>query len=372
MKILMLCDVLFPQTTGGAGRAARELARALRRAGAEIEFLTRARPGGAGDGAIPTTYYPPPGRSWPRVYRRLFRERVAAFRPDVVHVHQPLPAFLSIPRAYGGPILYTFYSPWPDELLLKRSAWPRAARRAAAVLYRAIERRALAAAAIVTVLSEYSRADLRRLYGREAVLIPGGVDSARFRPREAPGGGGASGEAPKKVRLITLRNLVPRMGLDGLVEAMRLLPDRFELDIGGDGPLRGPLQERISELGLAARVRLRGHVPDEALPDFYARADWFVLPTAALEGFGLVTLESLACGTPVLGTRVGATPELLERFDPRWVIPAPDAKSIASTVAAAIDLPRPPREELHRRVSSEFDWSVIGGRYLELYRTLRA
>jgi glycosyltransferase involved in cell wall biosynthesis len=260
-------------------------------------------------------------------------------------------------------LLYTFYSSWPDELMLKRSPWPLAARRAAALLYRAIERRAVGSASVVTVLSEYSRADVRRLYGREPVLIPGGVDSGRFRPSGSPARDG-------KVRLVTLRNLVPRMGLGELVGAMKLLPARVELDIGGEGPLRADLARRIGALGLASRVRLRGHIPDPALPEFYSRADWFVLPTAALEGFGLVVLESLACGTPVLGTRIGAIPELLERFEPRWVIPSPDAETIASSIASALELERPPREELHRRVASEFDWGVIAGRYLELYDAL--
>jgi glycosyltransferase involved in cell wall biosynthesis len=64
-------------------------------------------------------------------------------------------------------------------------------------------------------------------------------------------------------------------------------------------------------MGLAGHVRFVGHIPEADLPAYYQAADCFVLPTRALEGFGLVTVEALACGTPVLGTPVGATPEIL-------------------------------------------------------------
>src|SRR5207249_11624167 len=60
-----------------------------------------------------------------------------------------------------------------------------------------------------------------------------------------------------------------------------------------------------------------GFIPDETLPSYYHAADVFVLPTRELEGFGLVTVEALACGTPVLGTPVGATPEVLSGLEDR-------------------------------------------------------
>jgi glycosyltransferase involved in cell wall biosynthesis len=111
------------------------------------------------------------------------------------------------------------------------------------------------------------------------------------------------------------------MGLEILLRAFRLLarevPD-LHLAIGGSGPLEGMLRALRGSLGLSDRVRFLGYVPEAALPGLYAAADLFVLPTEQLEGFGLVTVEALACGTPVVGTPVGATRRASLGIDPRW------------------------------------------------------
>ena len=89
--------------------------------------------------------------------------------------------------------------------------------------------------------------------------------------------------------------------------------------IGGSGPLRGKLVSLSRELGIGERVIFAGFISEEDLPDFYRMADLFVLPTVELEGFGLVTLEALASGVPVLGTPVGGTREILGRLDERFL-----------------------------------------------------
>ena len=215
-----------------------------------------------------------------------------------------------------------------------------------------IEKQILSRAAAIVVLSEYSSRELKRLYNLPSILIPGGVNSKRFQPvgRE---------RSDQDLRLVTLRNLVPRMGLTQLVRALTLLPSDVRLDIGGEGPSRPALENLISSLGLGDRVRLLGHIPDAQLPRFYSGADWFVLPTVALEGFGLVILESLSCGTPVLGTRIGAIPELLERFDSLWVIPEASSEAIASTLSSVAKQPLPDPWELHDIIAGQFDWLTM-------------
>src|SRR6185436_4243444 len=132
--------------------------------------------------------------------------------------------------------------------------------------------------------------------------------------------------------VVTLRNLEPRMGLIELLRAMpavRAAQPDVRLVVAGTGPLAPALQAETAALGLASTVRFTGFVPEGDLPAFYGAADLFVLPTQALEGFGLVTLESLACGTPVAGTPIGATPELLEPLDRALVFDGASSESIA-------------------------------------------
>jgi glycosyltransferase involved in cell wall biosynthesis len=362
MKILSVCDVLFPQTTGGAGRVARELAEAFMKMGAGVEFLTRFT-GKASPSGDQVTYFQPPGKAFPGHYREIFLETVKRFNPDLIHVHQPFPACLSISSFSSKPVVYNYYSPWSEEFKMKFSLVPRSLRKIMSPFLAAAERRVVHRATAIIVLSQFSNHQLMRLHDREAVLIPGGVNSERFQPT-------GESQPDKTLRLITVRNLVPRMGLPQLIRAMSLLPAHIELTIGGRGPLEAELLGLISSLGLSDRVRLAGHVPEEDLPHFYSSANWFVLPTVALEGFGLVTLESLSCGTPVLGTRIGATPELLEKFDPQWIIEESTAKEIAATILTVIEKPSPSPSDLHHRVAAEFDWKSIAKRYLEMFESL--
>src|SRR5262249_20071919 len=118
--------------------------------------------------------------------------------------------------------------------------------------------------------------------------------------------------------LLTVRRLTARMGLDNLIRAMavvrRAMPD-VSLVIAGEGPMRESLGQMIEKLGLRDVVHLAGRVPAEALPMYYRAADLFVLPTAAAEGFGLATIEALACNVPAFGTPVGGTIEVLGRVN---------------------------------------------------------
>ena len=121
--------------------------------------------------------------------------------------------------------------------------------------------------------------------------------------------------------LFTVRNLVPRMGLENLLEAVTMLGEEQRnllLLIGGEGQLRPRLEELIRSRGLQDSVQLLGFVPEDQLAKYYQASDLVVLPTLRLgKGSGLVTVEAaVACGTPVVGTPVGARFKVLSTVDP--------------------------------------------------------
>jgi glycosyltransferase involved in cell wall biosynthesis len=164
--------------------------------------------------------------------------------------------------------------------------------------------------------------------------------------------------------LFTLRRLVPRMGLDRLLLALRQVKSegfRFRLIVGGTGPLRSQLEALSMQLDLQDSVSFVGFVSEDVLPMMYAAADVFVLPTTALECFGLIALEALACGRPVLATPVGAIPEILKRFEPRWLAQSADTRSISDLVRSYLKSELPDHEpvELRNKVVTDYSRDKI-------------
>ena len=111
------------------------------------------------------------------------------------------------------------------------------------------------------------------------------------------------------------------------------------------------------------------HSPNE-LADHYRAASLFVLPTVALEGFGLITVEAFACGTPVLGTPVGAIPEVLRPFDPRLLArdASPDAlaEGILRLLESDLKAEFPP-EKLRAYVESHYTWQKHTAGVIRIY-----
>ncbi|MCK4299785.1 MAG: glycosyltransferase family 4 protein, partial [Planctomycetes bacterium] len=251
---------------------------------------------------------------------------------DVLCLSQPLSgagvllsgAFARSRRAY------CFHSPWQAEWAIEhpRPTFAGAPRRwlayqRNALLRNILEDWVLRRCHAYMVLSRFMRSRLLRCHPRIAPqrvrLIPGGTDTRRF---SSEGGKAAArrrlGLPLRRPILLTVRRLVARMGLDALLQALPAVLEAVPkalLLVGGTGPLRPRLEELSARLGTEAAVRFLGHVASEQLPLYYRAAHLFVLPTRSLEGFGLVTIEALASGTPVVGTPVGGTVEILTGLD---------------------------------------------------------
>jgi len=139
--------------------------------------------------------------------------------------------------------------------------------------------------------------------------------------------------------------------------------------IAGRGPLADALQAQIDALGLAQHVRLLGFVPDEQLPLAYRAADLTIVPTVALEGFGLITLESLAAGTPVLVTPIGGLPEAVRGLSASLVLEAATKEALAAGLIEALtgQRPLPTAEACQAYVRAHYDWPVIARRVKAVY-----
>jgi len=265
---------------------------------------------------------------------------------DAVIIHQP-GNFFSL--ALSGKLedvtkIYVFHSPWHHEYLLSSSNKQGLTQKIAAKIRLLIERFCLQKAHRIITLSSYMKNMLHHTHAvplEKIEINPGGVDLDRFRPmknREAEKIN--RGFLPGYVHLLTVRNLEPRMGLDRLLKCMAILRKakvKAHLCIGGDGPERVKIQNLIRELALTDDVTMTGFIPTELLSRYYGASDFFILPTRRLEGFGLVTPESMACGTPVLGTPVGGTKEILTNFVPQLLFSDTSPEAMATGIRRAIE-----------------------------------
>ena len=286
---------------------------------------------------------------------------------QVISGHSPLQALGAMQALKHGTVHsnYTVHSPFDDELLSNSSSGrPGVAQRIASLVARRVDRRNCQLADQVQCDSRYTLSVMtqrhRRAVGHKGLVAPGWVESTRFVPAE-------NRSAIRQVLgehwnvdvpvFFTLRRLQNRMGLETLVDACQLLAQRglkFRTLIGGGGPLRESLQERIHSAGIGESVRLLGRLPEEQLSDCYAAADCFVLPTKALECFGLIVLEAFACNTPVIASNVAAIPELAERQGREWMFEPGDVVQLADRMQAFLERQLKPTVDL-RAVAMEYD-----------------
>lgn len=110
---------------------------------------------------------------------------------------------------------------------------------------------------------------------------------------------------PGKSLILSIGRLVPYKGFSVLIKAMKYLPEKYHLIIGGKGPLQKELEELIVSEGLGGRVTLEGYLPDSSLPDYYGASHIFVLSSIMkTEAFGIVQIEAMSCGKPVVATLI--------------------------------------------------------------------
>jgi glycosyltransferase involved in cell wall biosynthesis len=374
-----------------------ELLKRLKAAGHEVEvFCSAYRGGGGGEYAgIPVhrfRYFPARWedlthdeaapdrmrRSWryavmPACYVaggmvaiwRLCRRR----RYDIVHVHWPMPhaVFGAIARATCGARLVTLW--YGVELRWVQSSLPWLSR---------LVRWALRTSDQVAAISSYTAQEIARFAAVPVRVIPytiGLPESAASHPAVAPRRDGA-------FRILFVGRLVERKGVAQLIEAVRQLPPGLgaRLEVIGDGPERPRLEALVREGGLGERVALRGRVSALELRGAYEAADVLALPSildsrSDTEGLGVVLLEAMSYGVPVIGSRVGGIPDIIVDGETGLLVPPGDATALAWTLERlATDA------ELRARLSSagrehvrdHFSWDRIVTQWEECYAAAMA
>lgn len=252
----------------------------------------------------------------PRTFgMRLAREMRSRSREfDVLHDNQTLaPGLLGIARG-GLPVVTTIHHPISADRRLEIEAatnpWRKYTKWRWYSFVPMQARVARASSRIITV-SETSRDDIVREFGvdpERISIIPVGVDVETFWPD-----GSARHRVPGRLTTITSAN-VPLKGLSVLIDALALLPQDAWRELVVVGTPNRAVETQLEALGLSPRVRFVSGISDDDLAGLLASAAVHVVPSL-YEGFSLPAVEAMACGTPVVATRVGALPQLVHGTD---------------------------------------------------------
>ena len=373
LRTLQLGMEWFPDKPGGLNRVYYELMRHLPDAGVEIHGLVAGteRVAAESRGMI-EGFAPHSKRLAPRL---LAMRRVAGplLRSDpavLVVSHFALYSAPIIDELGDHPLVVHFQGPWGLEGHAERQG------RLSVLAKTTVERMVYRRAKAFIVLSKPFGRILETRFGippERIHVIPGGVDVPRFAIAESQAACRRRlGWPEDRPIVLSVRRLMRRMGLDDLVAATAILrqtvPDVLVL-IAGRGPITEELQGQIDDLGLRDNVRLLGFLPDDDLPSAYRAATITVVPTVALEGFGLIVAESFAAGTPCLVTPVGGLPEAVAGLSAHLILKDIGPTAIADGLGAALTgrLPLPSAHDCLEFARAHYDWPVIAERIRLVY-----
>lgn len=394
MRILTITDTFFHDAPGGLGRVAWDVAKAMARRGHEVVLL-------AGDRAVQTRSFgtreetidgvlvvrypkPPMSRLDPFREAKQISDATMALKDlairapsDVAHCHSIFTSHAAMRAAPDIPILLTIHSPAIQELTYNWSQGGIAGALtslAGPLRVRYLEKRSINGAGRCHALSRFTVEQMRKEYPAppaDYTVIPHWADPAWFRSITKAEAREQLGWPLDEPILFTVRQLRRRYGIDTAIEGIAPLAKggRCRFFIAGEGDERKNLAALTDRLDASERVCLLGRISDEQLRLAYQAADVFILPTRTLECFGLIILEALACGLPVIGTGVGAIPENLEPILPDCIVPPENPAALRRKVEEFLDgsLPVPPASRLTDYVVSHFGESDIVSRYERLF-----
>ncbi len=303
----------------------------------------------------------PPGTStaWElaataRAVRHLARHGCPA---DVLHAHVYTAALAAVPvaRARRLPLVVSeHYSG------VARGALGRWSRLAAARAYRAAD--------VVCPVSESLATAIAAMSPRARIeVMPNGVDTDLFRPPDRE-------REPGPARVLVVASLVPVKGVPRLIDAVGRVASTgadLQLTVVGDGPQRAECEHRAAAAGLLDRVDFRGRLPRERVAAGMRSADVLAVPSE-WETFSVAAAEGMCCGLPVLASRVGALPELVDE-DAGLLVDAGDPEALAEGLGRMLDRVRGfDRRAQSERAAERFGAGHAARRWNGLYRGLVA
>lgn len=359
MRVALVCPYAWDRV-GGVQSHVRSLSGALRARGHEaqvfaphvaadavasegVTLVGRAVPVPANGSVAPLAFGPTVGTA--------VRGALADFGPDVLHIHEPLIPSISLLalRTSEVPVVGTFHASmeWSAGYGIARGALSPTMSRIA----------------VRTVVSESARSLVSRYFPGDYVLTPNGIDASAFATAEP------RRHADGPVVLFFSR-LEKRKGLEVLVRAMAELRDTAILVVGGSGPEEKTVKSLARSLSV--RTVWLGRVPDEEVAATYRGADVYCAPALGGESFGIVLVEAMAAGTPVVCSDLPGFRAVAG--DAAFLVP-PDAHLRLAAAIRRVLEDRHKAETMRaagREVAARFDWQTLVPRVEDVYASALA
>lgn len=227
---------------------------------------------------------------------------------------------------------------------------------------------ALKNANLVAAVSSYSQFHAKKLGAKKTVLIPNGVDTTKFKMKKE------KFKIGKKVRIVSTSALIPRNGLDTLIDAVALLPKSldWELVIAGEGPEEDNLKLQMTNYKLEKKIKLIGRVENRKIPKLLASADLFVR-LSRKEGFGVSFLEAMAAGLPLVATQVGGITDFVSHKQTGLLVEPEEPQEAAKAIELILTdkkLYNSLQQKGRQLVKERYNWEKIADAVDKAFATL--
>lgn len=347
-RLLVIADMFYPDIVGGSSIVAHHINKCLIKDGYSIDVVTRSfkalekKEKIFGHRVFRINVSRNPISYLIIVIKMtiLFRHLLSENKYSLIIAHHANMGLISVilSKIYKIHFVYYFHGPWhkEDEFIKRSNNRFELFNKSEVFIKLLMEYYIIKKSNYIICLSNYMKNEINNIWSgnKNIKIIPGGVETKIYHPTNKKNYiKRRYGLSPNKYYVLTIRRLENRMGLENLVRAFSIIEDEnIYLLIGGDGTLKNALMILVDQLGVSDKVKFLGFIPDYEIADYYRLADLFVMPSLALEGFGLSTIESLACGTPVIGSNNGGTPEILRGLDPHLIMDNSYPETIAEKI----------------------------------------
>ena len=292
------------------------------------------------------------------------------WRPDVIHAHWPFPhAYIALGAAklFRIPLVLNFHG--AELLLIRKKKW-----------VKPFLKFAIGQAQAVFANSSFTAGKIKAIRNVDVEWSPYGttLDGDGGHPRNAPEAHAVNG----KFKVLFVGRHIERKGICYLIEAAKhLSADKFEIRIVGEGDLTEELKAQAAQLEgdkNAARIVFTGKLVAPELAREYREANVFVLPAIVdhkgdTEGLGVVLIEAMELGLPIVASDVGGIPDVVVNDESGILVPEKDAVALADAIKRIESDPQYTArllEGARNRIAEHFTWDNITRRQIEIYEQL--